>query len=140
MSSLEYFPALENKFELGGFANLRRWLQRAHVAFGAEAAALNLPAPKGVMLVGVQGCGKSLAAKVVAREWQLPLLKLDAGRLYDKYVGESEKHLRQALATAESMAPVVLWIDEIGLQAIAPIPKSLHTGSTSVSMPRARIE
>jgi hypothetical protein len=110
---LEYFPALENKFELGGFANLRHWLERAHVAFGAEAAALNLPAPKGVMLVGVQGCGKSLAAKIVAREWQLPLLKLDAGRLYDKYVGESEKHLRHALSTAESMAPVVLWIDEI---------------------------
>ena len=110
---LEYFPALENTFELGGFANLQRWLQRAHVAFGAEAAALNLPAPKGVMLVGVQGCGKSLAAKVIAREWQLPLLKLDTGRLYDKYVGESEKHLRRALATAESMAPVVLWIDEI---------------------------
>ena len=63
-SPLEYFPALENRFELGGFANLRRWLQRAHVAFGAEAAALNLPAPKGLMLVGVQGCGKSLAAKV----------------------------------------------------------------------------
>jgi ATPase family associated with various cellular activities (AAA)/AAA+ lid domain len=110
---LEYFPALENTFQLGGFANLRRWLQRAHVAFGAEAAALNLPAHKGVMLVGVQGCGKSLAAKVIAREWQLPLLKLDAGRLYDKYVGESEKHLRRALASAESMAPVVLWIDEI---------------------------
>ncbi len=110
---LEYFPALENTFQLGGFANLQRWLQRAHLAFGAEAAALNLPAPKGVMLVGVQGCGKSLAAKVIAREWQLPLLKLDAGRLYDKYVGESEKHLRRALASAESMAPVVLWIDEI---------------------------
>jgi hypothetical protein len=110
---LEYFPALENSFELGGFANLRRWLQRAHVAFSAEAAALNLPTPKGVMLVGIQGCGKSLAAKVIAREWQLPLLKLDAGRLYDKYVGESEKHLRRALASAESMAPVVLWIDEI---------------------------
>jgi SpoVK/Ycf46/Vps4 family AAA+-type ATPase len=65
------------------------------------------------MIVGVQGCGKSLAAKVIAREWQMPLLKLDAGRLYDKYVGESEKHLRRALASAESMAPVVLWIDEI---------------------------
>jgi SpoVK/Ycf46/Vps4 family AAA+-type ATPase len=65
------------------------------------------------MLVGVQGCGKSLAAKVIAREWQQPLLKLDAARLYDKYIGESEKNLRRALATAESMAPVVLWIDEI---------------------------
>jgi len=63
--------------------------------------------------VGVQGCGKSLAAKFVARQWQLPLLKLDAGRLYDKYVGESEKNFRRATMVAEAMAPVVLWIDEI---------------------------
>jgi SpoVK/Ycf46/Vps4 family AAA+-type ATPase len=110
---LEYFPVAENAFELGGFAGLQQWLHRARLAFGAEAAQLNLPTPKGIMLVGVQGCGKSLAAKVIAREWQLPLLKLDAGRLYDKYVGESEKNLRRSLATAESMAPAVLWIDEI---------------------------
>jgi hypothetical protein len=112
-SLLEYFPVAENTFQLGGFAGLKRWLDRASLAFGAEAAALNLPAPKGVMLVGVQGCGKSLAAKVIAHEWKLPLLKLDAGRLYDKYIGESEKNLRHALVTAESMAPIVLWIDEI---------------------------
>jgi ATPase family associated with various cellular activities (AAA) len=112
-SLLEYFPVADNAFQLGGFAGLQRWLDRARVAFSPEAVQLNLPAPKGVMIVGVQGCGKSLAAKVIAREWQLPLLKLDAGRLYDKYVGESEKNLRRALATAESMSPVVLWIDEI---------------------------
>ena len=112
-SLLEYFPATDNSYQLGGFANLRRWLERAQLARGPEAAALNLPTPKGVMLVGVQGCGKSLAAKVIAREWGLPLLKLDAGRLYDKYVGESERNLRRAFAAAESMAPVVLWIDEI---------------------------
>ncbi len=63
--------------------------------------------------MGVQGCGKSLAAKVIAREWELPLLKLDAGRLFDKYIGESEKNFRRAIAVAESMAPTVLWIDEI---------------------------
>jgi hypothetical protein len=118
-SLLEYFPVADNAYELGGFANLQRWLERERVAFSPEAAKLNLPAPKGVMLVGVQGCGKSLAAKVIAREWQLPLLKLDAGRLYDKFVGESEKNLRRSLATAESMAPVVLWIDEIE-KGIAP--------------------
>jgi SpoVK/Ycf46/Vps4 family AAA+-type ATPase len=66
-----------------------------------------------VLLVGVQGCGKSLAAKVIAREWGMTLLKLDAGRLYDKYIGESEKNLRRALDLAQSLAPVVLWIDEI---------------------------
>jgi ATPase family associated with various cellular activities (AAA) len=112
-SLLEYSPVADNTFQLGGFAGLRHWLERARLAFGPEAAQLNLPAPKGIMLVGVQGCGKSLAAKVIAREWQLPLLKLDAGRLYDKFVGESEKNLRRSLRTAESMAPVVLWIDEI---------------------------
>ncbi len=112
-SPLEYFPVADNAVQLGGFAGLQSWLQRARLAFSPQAAALNLPAPKGVMIVGVQGCGKSLAAKVIAREWQMPLLKLDAGRLYDKYVGESEKNLRHALSTAESMSPVVLWIDEI---------------------------
>jgi SpoVK/Ycf46/Vps4 family AAA+-type ATPase len=110
---LEYFPVADNACELGGFANLQRWLERARVAFTPEAAQFDVPPPKGVMLVGVQGCGKSLAAKVIARQWRQPLLKLDAGRLYDKYVGESEKNLRRSLATAESMAPVVLWIDEI---------------------------
>ncbi len=74
---------------------------------------MNLEPPKGVLVVGVQGCGKSIAAKFIAHEWGLPLLKLDAGRLYEKYVGESEKNLRKAMDLAEAMAPVVLWIDEI---------------------------
>lgn len=89
---LEFFPVEENQFEIGGFARLKSWLESARVGFSAEAHAMNLDAPKGILLVGVQGCGKSLAAKFVAREWQLPLLKLDAGRLYEKYVGESEKN------------------------------------------------
>lgn len=110
---LEYFPAEDNPTELGGFGGLRRWLDRAALARSPQAAALNLPAPRGVLLVGVQGCGKSLAAKYVARTWRLPLLKLDAGRLYDKYVGETERNLRRAIATAEGMAPCVLWMDEI---------------------------
>jgi len=110
---LEFFPVEENDFEIGGFARLKAWLESARVGFSEEARALNLSPPKGVLLVGVQGCGKSLAAKFVAREWQLPLLKLDAGRLFEKYVGESEKNFRKAAALAEAMAPVVLWIDEI---------------------------
>jgi ATPase family protein associated with various cellular activities (AAA)/AAA+ lid domain-containing protein len=112
-SMLEYYPPAQDGAELGGFANLQRWLERARVAFTAQAAELNIPAPKGILLVGVQGCGKSLAAKVIALRWQQPLLKLDFSTLYDKYVGEAEKNLRHALATAESMAPAVLWIDEI---------------------------
>ena len=110
---LEFFPVEGNTFELGGFPRLKTWLEHARVGFTPEARALNLTPPKGVLFVGVQGCGKSLAAKFIAREWKLPLLKLDAGRLYDKYVGESEKNFRRATAVAEAMAPVILWIDEL---------------------------
>ena len=110
---LEYYPLEDNRFELGGFTNLKAWLERAKVGFSAEARALNLAPPRGIMLVGVPGCGKSLAAKAIAREWQLPLLKLDAGRLFDKFVGESEKNFRKAIEMAESLSPIVLWIDEI---------------------------
>jgi len=110
---VEFFPAGENAFELGGFARLKKWLDQARTGFSPEAKALNLDPPKGVLFVGVQGCGKSLAAKFIARRWQMPLLKLDAGRLYEKYVGESEKNFRRATRVAEAMAPVVLWIDEI---------------------------
>lgn len=116
---LEYYPLEDNRFELGGFANLKSWLQRAKVGFTAEAKALNLTPPRGIMLVGVPGCGKSLAAKAIAREWQLPLLKLDAGRLFDKFVGESEKNFRKAIDMAESLSPIVLWIDEIEKAMVA---------------------
>ena len=110
---LEFYPPEGNRFELGGFQRLKAWLDNASVGFTAEARALNLTPPKGVLFVGVQGCGKSLASKFIARYWQMPLLKLDAGRLYDKYVGESEKNFRKATSLAEAMAPVVVWIDEI---------------------------
>jgi hypothetical protein len=110
---VEYYPPGDNQAALGGFERLQSWLGRAKVGFSPEARAMNLPQPKGVLLTGVQGCGKSLAAKVIARSWKMPLLRLDAGRLYDKFVGESERNLRRALEIAESLAPSVLWIDEI---------------------------
>jgi hypothetical protein len=116
---LEYYPLEDNRFELGGFANLKSWLDRAKLGFTAEAKALNLTPPRGIMLVGVPGCGKSLAAKAIAREWRLPLLKLDAGRLFDKFVGESEKNFRKAVAMAEALAPIVLWMDEIEKAMVA---------------------
>ena len=98
---------------LGGLASLKAWLRRVEAGFSDRARELGLRAPRGVLLVGVQGCGKSLAARGIARQWTLPLVRLEPGRLYDKYVGESEKNLRRALAAAEAMAPAVLWIDEI---------------------------
>lgn len=110
---LEYYPHKEHQYALGGFGNLREWLQRARLGFSEEAKRLNLAPPKGILLVGVQGCGKSLAAKFVAQDWRLPLLKLEAGRLYDKYIGGSEQNLKLALRQAEAVAPVVLWIDEL---------------------------
>ncbi len=110
---LDYLPIEVNQSQLGGFAGLKSWLDRAKIGFSPEAQAFNLQPPKGVLIVGIQGCGKSLAARVIAREWQLSLLKLDAGRIYDKYVGESERNFREALRMAESMAPTILWIDEI---------------------------
>jgi hypothetical protein len=116
---LEYYPLEDNRFEMGGFANLKSWLERAKVGFTQEAKVFNLTPPRGVMLVGVPGCGKSLAAKAIARAWQLPLLKLDAGRLFDKFIGESEKNFRKAIETAESLSPIVLWIDEIEKAMVA---------------------
>jgi hypothetical protein len=116
---LEYYPLEDNQFELGGFVNLKSWLERAKVGFTSEAKALNLTPPRGIMLVGVPGCGKSLAAKAIAREWQLPLLKLDAGRLFDKFIGESEKNFRKAIEMAESLSPIILWIDEIEKAMVA---------------------
>jgi SpoVK/Ycf46/Vps4 family AAA+-type ATPase len=99
--------------EIGGLDNLKRWLAKRRGANTAQARQYGLDPPRGILLLGVQGCGKSLCAKVVAADWQIPLLRLDPGVLYQKYIGESETRLREALAQAEAMAPVVLWIDEI---------------------------
>ena len=97
--------------ELAGGERLKHWLNGRRAAFLGNIP--GLPAPKGVLLTGVQGCGKSFAARWLAAEWSLPLLRLDFGRLYNKYHGESERNLREALRIAESLAPCVLWIDEI---------------------------
>lgn len=98
---------------VGGLLNLRRWLELRRTVFLDPAAAAGLEPPRGMLLVGVQGCGKSLAAKAVAGAFGAPLLRLDFGALYNKFFGESERNLRQALTTAELMAPCVLWMDEI---------------------------
>ncbi|HEV8632428.1 MAG TPA: AAA family ATPase, partial [Thermoanaerobaculia bacterium] len=111
--ALELIPIDADTAPLGGLAHLKQWLERTHAGFSAQARSYGLPMPKGVLLAGVQGCGKSLAAKTIARQWGVPLARLEPGRLFDKYVGESERHLREALENAAALAPVVLWIDEI---------------------------
>ncbi|MFQ6081996.1 MAG: AAA family ATPase, partial [Candidatus Aminicenantia bacterium] len=112
-SILEFYYREDSLSSVGGMENLKSWLSKRKKAFSEKARKFGLEPPKGMLIIGVQGCGKSLMAKAVARDWNLPLLKLDAGKIYDKYIGQSEKNLRQALKIAESMAPVVLWIDEI---------------------------
>ncbi len=110
---LEYYDNTELIDNVGGLDTLKSWLRKRVRAFTDEARIFGLPAPKGILLVGVQGCGKSLIARSVASMWRLPLLRLDAGRLFASLVGSSEENLRQAIKTAESIAPAILWVDEI---------------------------
>jgi AAA+ superfamily predicted ATPase len=118
---LEYFPTDETFQNVGGLDLLKRWLARRGAAFSEAARRFGLPEPKGLLLLGVQGCGKSLTAKAIAAQWRLPLLRLDMGRIFSGLVGSSEENLRRAIRVAESVAPVVLWIDEIekGLAGIS---------------------
>ncbi len=112
---LEYYPVEESMAELADLATLKEWLRKrqAIVSTPERASEFGLEFPKGVLLLGVPGCGKSLCAKAVATEWGLPLLKLDPSNLYNKYIGESEKNFKRAMTTAERMSPVILWIDEL---------------------------
>lgn len=112
---LEYFPHDRKMSDVAGLRHLKAWLEKRKAAFEdpKKAKSFGLTPPKGLLLIGVQGCGKSLSAKAVAAHWSLPLIRLDPSDLYNRYVGESEKNLKRAIRLAESMAPVVLWIDEI---------------------------
>ncbi len=110
---LEYFSADQNLSGVGGLEQLKTWLARRGAAFSEAARRFGLPEPKGLLLLGVQGCGKSLTAKAVAGQWRLPLLRLDMGRIFSGLIGSSEENLRRAIGVAESVAPVVLWVDEI---------------------------
>src|SRR5512143_2480366 len=110
---LEYYPTDVKLGNVGGLDALKTWLDRRGAAFSEAARKFGLPEPKGLLLLGVQGCGKSLTAKAVAGQWRLPLLRLDMGRIFSGLVGSSEENLRKAIHVAESVAPVVLWVDEI---------------------------
>jgi SpoVK/Ycf46/Vps4 family AAA+-type ATPase len=119
--------------DIGGLHNLKDWLRVRRGGFSQEAREFGVEPPRGVLMLGVQGCGKSLCAKVVASDWKMPLLRLDPGVLYQKYIGESENRLRQALRQAEAMAPVVLWIDEIE-KALASASADSSDGGLSQRM------
>lgn len=110
---LEYYPAEETLNGIGGIEHLKGWLTSRQSAFGEAARRFGLPEPKGLLLLGVQGCGKSLTAKAIASQWNLPLLRLDMGRIFSGLVGSSEENLRKAIRVAEGVAPAVLWVDEI---------------------------
>lgn len=110
---LEFFNSRESLKSVGGLENLKHWVKMRQDAFTDEARRYGIPNPKGVLLVGIQGTGKSLSAKTIASEWRLPLLRLDTGRLFGGIVGESESRVRQMIQLAEAIAPCVLWIDEI---------------------------
>lgn len=110
---LEYYEANEDFSKVGGLDQLREWLDKRTESFTDRAKEFGLPAPKGVLLIGVQGCGKSLCAKAVSRLWKLPILRFDMGRMFGSLVGSSEQNVRRAIQVAESVAPTVLWADEI---------------------------
>jgi len=110
---LEFYSTPERFGSIGGLENLKTWLRQRGKAFSEKARQFGLPSPRGLLLVGVPGCGKSLSAKAVAAEWKMPLLKFDLGKVFGGLVGQSEENMRRALKMAEAVAPCVLWIDEI---------------------------
>jgi SpoVK/Ycf46/Vps4 family AAA+-type ATPase len=111
--ALEFYDCHESLGDAGGLQELKQWLRLRESAFSQEARSYGLPEPKGIALIGIPGTGKSLTAKMIAGLWSLPLLRLDIGALYGSLVGESEENTRRALKLAETIAPCVLWIDEL---------------------------
>jgi len=127
---LDFHPATEKISDIGGLDNLKDWLLRRGGAFSERARQYGLPHPRGLLLVGIQGTGKSLTAKAIAHHWHLPLLRLDVGRLFAGLVGESESRTRQMIQLAEALAPCILWIDEID-KAFAGFDGRGDSGTTS---------
>jgi SpoVK/Ycf46/Vps4 family AAA+-type ATPase len=127
---LDFYPASEQISDIGGLDNLKDWLVRRGGAFSERARQYGLPHPRGLLLVGIQGTGKSLSAKAIAHHWHLPLLRLDVGRLFAGLVGESESRTRQMIQLAEALAPCILWIDEID-KAFAGFDGRGDSGTTS---------
>src|SRR6266567_3464549 len=110
---LEYYEHREEFSDVGGMEVLKDWLVKRRNAFSSRARDFGLPLPKGILLIGVPGTGKSLTAKAVGALWQMPLLRLDVGKIFGGLVGSSEENIRNVIKTAEAIAPAVLWIDEL---------------------------
>jgi SpoVK/Ycf46/Vps4 family AAA+-type ATPase len=111
---LEFINTTVNIDDIGGLENMKRWLKKRNNSWlGSAQKDYNLPAPKGILITGVPGCGKSLTAKAMSAMWQLPLLRLDIGKIFSGLMGSSEENMRKAIQTAEAVAPSILWIDEI---------------------------
>jgi hypothetical protein len=127
---LDFYPATERISDIGGLDNLKDWLLRRGGSFSEKARQYGLPYPRGLLLVGIQGTGKSLTAKAIAHHWHLPLLRLDVGRLFGGLVGESESRTRQMIQLAEALAPCILWIDEID-KAFSGVDGRGDSGTTS---------
>ncbi len=128
---LEYCETKESFSHVAGLENLKSWLRKRVIAFSEQASSFGLPPPRGVLLLGVQGCGKSLCAKAVSSLWKLPLLRFDVGQLFSSAVGSSEDNVRRAIQTAESVAPVILWIDEIEKALAGTASSNTSDGGTA---------
>jgi SpoVK/Ycf46/Vps4 family AAA+-type ATPase len=110
---LEFVDTSQNLADVGGLENLKSWLGQRRGAWESSARQFGLEPPKGVIILGVQGCGKSLCARAIAGEWKIPLVKFDTAAIFDKYIGETEKRIQKVFRVAEGLSPCVLWIDEL---------------------------
>ena len=130
---LEFIDTFENMASVGGLDNLKRWLAQRRGAWEDAAREFGLEPPRGVIILGVQGCGKSMCARAIAGEWKLPRVKFDTAAVYDKYIGETEKRIQKVFQVAEGLAPCVLWIDELEkvLAGSGPDSASVDAGVSS---------
>lgn len=128
---LEYYSVNEDINDVGGLASLKDWLKKRGLAFSAKARNYGLPQPKGILLLGVSGSGKSLVAKSVSSIWHLPLLRFDVGAVFSGLVGSSEENMRRAIKTAESVAPCILWLDEIDKSLSGSVSSNFSDAGTT---------
>nr|QCI08998.1 hypothetical protein [Inkyuleea mariana] len=127
---LEFYPSKHNLNDIGGLTNLKIWLNKRSSSFSKQAKNYGLPTPKGILLVGIQGTGKSLSAKAISQQWNIPLLKLDIGKIFAGIIGESEERMRYMIKLSEQSAPCILWIDEID-KAFTKINYNTDSGTSS---------